>query len=34
MDIVIKEIANSEDVAAMFEIWKQVFEREIGITLS
>src|SRR5690242_10963141 len=33
MDIVIEEIANSEDVAAMFEVWKQVFEREMGITL-
>lgn len=33
MDIVIEEIANSEDVAAMFEVWKQVFEREMSITL-
>src|ERR1051325_9452680 len=33
MDIVIEEIASSEDVAAMFEVWKQVFEREMGITL-
>jgi hypothetical protein len=33
MDIVIEEIANSEDVAAMFAVWKQVFERELGITL-
>ena len=33
MNIVIEEIANSQDVAAMFEVWKQVFEREMGITL-
>jgi len=33
MDIVIEEITNSEDVAAMFDVWKQVFEREMGITL-
>lgn len=33
MDIVIEEISNSQDVAAMFEVWKQVFEREMGITL-
>ena len=33
MDIVIERIANSEDIAAMFEVWKQVFEREMGITL-
>ena len=33
MDIVIEEITNSEDVTAMFEVWKQVFEREMGITL-
>ena len=33
MDIVIEEIANSEDVAAMFEVWKEVFEHEMGITL-
>ncbi|HKP84212.1 MAG TPA: hypothetical protein VJT69_19505 [Pyrinomonadaceae bacterium] len=33
MDIVIEKISNSEDVAAMFEVWKQVFEREMGITL-
>lgn len=33
MDIVIEEIANSEDVAAMFAVWTQVFEREMGITL-
>ena len=33
MDIVIEEITSSEDVAAMFEVWKQVFEREMGITV-
>jgi hypothetical protein len=33
MDIVIEQIQSSEDVAAMFEVWKQVFEREMGITL-
>jgi len=33
MDIVIEEIANNEDVAAMLEVWKQVFEYEMGITL-
>ena len=33
MDIVIEEIANSEDVAAMLEVGKQVFEYEMGITL-
>jgi hypothetical protein len=33
MDIVIEEIANSEDVAAMFKVWTQVFETEMGITL-
>lgn len=33
MDIIIEQIQNSEDVAAMFEVWKQVFEREMGITL-
>jgi hypothetical protein len=33
MDIIIEEISNSQDVAAMFEVWKQVFEREMGVTL-
>jgi hypothetical protein len=33
MDIVIEEIANSQDIAAMFEVWTQVFEREMGIAL-
>jgi hypothetical protein len=33
MDIVIEEIANSEDVAAMLDVWKQVFEREMEVTL-
>jgi hypothetical protein len=30
MDIVIEK---TTDVAAMFEVWKEVFERELGITL-
>jgi ribosomal protein S18 acetylase RimI-like enzyme len=33
MDIVIEKISNSEDVAAMLEVWQQVFERELGIVL-
>jgi len=33
MDICIEEIANSEDVAAMVQVWQQVFEREMGIAL-
>lgn len=33
MDIVIKRIESSEDNAAMFEVWKQVFECEMGIVL-
>jgi GNAT superfamily N-acetyltransferase len=33
MEIIIEEIQNSDDLAAMFEVWKQVFERELGITL-
>ena len=33
MDIIIEEITNSEDIPAMFDVWKQVFEREMGITL-
>jgi hypothetical protein len=32
MEIVIEQIANSEDHAAMLEVWKQVFESEMGIT--
>jgi hypothetical protein len=34
MDIVIKQIESSEDFAAMLEVWKQVFEYEMGITLA
>jgi hypothetical protein len=34
MDIVIEQIASSEDFAAMLEVWKQVFEYEMGITLA
>jgi hypothetical protein len=33
MHIVIEQIENSEDVAAMLEVWKEVFEREMGIVL-
>ena len=33
MDIVIEQFANSEDNAAMLEVWKEVFEREMGIVL-
>src|SRR5215510_16025806 len=33
MDIVIAQIQNGEDVAAMLEVWKEVFEREMGIML-
>lgn len=33
MNIAIEQIANSEDVAAMLEVWKEVFEREMGIVL-
>src|SRR6185369_15052212 len=33
MDVVIEEIANSQDVTAMLQVWQQVFEREMGITL-
>ena len=33
MDIIIEQIKNSEDDAAMLEVWKQVFEREMGIVM-
>ena len=33
MEVVIKQIETSEDEAAMLEVWKQVFEREMGIEL-
>ena len=33
MDISIEQIQNSDDFAAMLEVWQQVFEREIGIVL-
>jgi hypothetical protein len=33
MDIIIKQIESSEDDAAMLEVWKQVFEHEMGIVL-
>lgn len=33
MDILIKKIESSEDDTAMLEVWKQVFEREMGIVL-
>jgi len=33
MNIVIERIANSEDDAAMLEVWKEVFKGEMGIAL-
>jgi hypothetical protein len=33
MDIVIEQIVSDEDFAAMLEVWKQVFEFEMGIVL-
>jgi hypothetical protein len=33
MDIVIEQIQSSEDFAVMWEVWHQVFERELGIVL-
>ena len=33
MDVIIKKNETSEDDAAMLEVWKQVFEREMGIVL-
>lgn len=33
MDIVIEQIESSEDIVAMLEVWKQVFEREMSIVL-
>ena len=33
MDIIIEQIASGEDHAAMLEVWKYVFEREMGIVL-
>jgi hypothetical protein len=33
MEITIQQVQNTEDVAAMVEVWKQVFEREMGVTL-
>ena len=33
MDIIIDRIESSEDIAAMLEVWQQVFERELGIML-
>jgi len=33
MDIVIEQTANSEDVEAMREVWRQVFESEMGIVV-
>jgi hypothetical protein len=33
MEILIEQIANSEDVAAMREVWEQVFECEMGIVV-
>ncbi|HJP91105.1 MAG TPA: hypothetical protein VJ875_04065 [Pyrinomonadaceae bacterium] len=33
MDISIEKIRNSDDIAAMFDVWQQVFEREMSIVL-
>jgi len=33
MDIVIEQTANGEDIAAMREVWRQVFEGEMGIVI-
>lgn len=33
MDISIEKIQNSDDVAAMLDVWRQVFEHEMGIVL-
>lgn len=33
MEIIIEQIQSGEDAAAMFEVWREVFEREMGITL-
>lgn len=33
MDIVINQTASNEDIAEMLEVWEQVFQREMGITL-
>jgi hypothetical protein len=34
MEITIKQVANGDDTAAMLNVWKQVFEQEMGITLT
>lgn len=33
MDIVIEQTASNKDIAEMLELWQQVFERELGVTL-
>lgn len=33
MDIIIEQVKNGDDIAAMFAVWEQVFERELDITL-
>lgn len=33
MNIIIEQTQNSEDLTAMLEVWKQVFEHELGIVL-
>src|SRR5438045_1626514 len=33
MDIIIEQIANTQDIPPMLEVWKEVFEREMGIVL-
>ena len=34
MDISIEQIQDSDDIAAMLDVWQQVFEHELGIVLS
>ena len=33
MDIVINQTASNEDIIEMLEVWEQVFQRELGVTL-
>jgi hypothetical protein len=34
MGIIIEQVANGEAISAMLEVWRQVFEHEMGITLA
>ena len=34
MEILIEQVANREDIDSMLEVWRRVFEREMGITLT